>query len=148
MIAFLFLGVKSIYLMKSLLDDLAEESHQTEDQLRPWDMFSKGHRIKSCILILAWITACISFFALSLNTTDLSGDIFENFFLARSSAFATVLWFMLKANFVGRTKSLVISHGILGISCIILAFIPKENVTAVLAVYMLASIVASVSKYL
>ena len=133
--------------MRSLVKALAEESHQTEDKLRPWDMFRKGHFVKSCILIFGWITSCISFYALSLNSTSLSGDIFENYFLARTSGFVTAALVLIFVNWIGRRISFVISHQVLGFSCIILAFIPKEYVTAVLVVYLIATTIASVSKY-
>ena len=68
-----------------------------------------------------------------------------NFFLARTSGFGVAIIIVLVANFLGRTLSLTISHTILGWSCIGLAFIPSENRYAVLVVYILANIVASVS---
>ena len=150
--------------VRVLVHAIAEESHQTEDKLTPignnfdfghfdeislkilfTDMFRNGHAIKSLILCLAWITSCISFYALSLNTSDLSGDIMLNFFLARTSGFGVAIIIVLVANFLGRTLSLTISHTVLGWSCIGLAFIPSENRYAVLVVYILANIVASVS---
>ena len=109
-------------------------------------MFRKGHLVKSLILFLAWITACISFYALGLNSSDLSGDIMLNFFYSRTSGFGVAIIIVLIANYLGRTLSLTISHTILGLACIGLAFIPPENTSAVLVVYILASIVASVSK--
>ena len=119
-------------------------------------MFSGGQATKSLILIFAWITSCISFYALSLNSADLKGNIFESFFYARSSAWGTIfvyLTLLTMGNYIqiwnwGRTKSLILSHFVLGCSCIILAYIPKKNEKAVLGVYMIGSIFASVSKYI
>ena len=132
--------------MEDMIKKIATESHKTEDRLTPLDMFRRGQCVKTLILVSAWITACISFYALSLNTTDLNGDIILNFVLARTSAFGTIAGVLLIVNYFGRTKSLVTSHTILGLSCIGLAFIPKCYETAVLVVYILASIVASISK--
>ena len=145
--------------MKDLVNTIAEESHLQDDnpqkKLYPWHMFSGGQATKSLILIFAWITSCISFYALSLNSADLKGNIFETFFYARSSAWGTIfvyLTLLTMGNYIenlkwGRTKSLILSHFVLGISCIILAFIPKKNEKAILGVYMIGSIFASVSKY-
>ena len=55
---------------------------------------------------------------------------------------------ILIANNWGRVKSLVLSHTLLGISCIGLAFIPKTSINAILVVYIFANIVASISKYI
>ena len=133
--------------MLEIVKAVANESHKTEDKLTPLDMFRQGHAVKSLILVFAWITSCISFYALSLNSNDLSGDIMLNFFFSRTSGFGVAIGILLIANFFGRTKSLVTSHTLLGISCIGLAFIPKDNVNAVLIVYVFANIVASISKY-
>ena len=132
--------------VREMVNLIAEESHQTEDKLTPLDMFKKGHCVQSCILVLAWITACISFYALSLNSSDLAGDIMLNFFLSRTSGFGVALGILLIANKLGRVKSLVASHTILGLGCIGLAFIPKEKINILLTVYVLASIFASISK--
>jgi len=131
--------------MLEIVKAVANESHKTEDKLTPLDMFRQGHAVKSLILVFAWITSCISFYALSLNSNDLSGDIMLNFFFSRTSGFGVAIGILLIANFFGRTKSLVTSHTLLGISCIGLAFIPKDNVNAVLIVYVFANIVASIS---
>ena len=146
--------------MKDLVDGIAEESHLQNDnpqkKLYPWHMFTGGKATKTLILIFAWITSCISFYALSLNSADLKGNIFESFFYARSSAWGTIfvyLTLLTMGNYIqnwnwGRTKSLILSHFVLGCSCIILAYIPKKNEKAVLGVYMIGSIFASVSKYI
>ena len=112
------------------------------------DLFlPSGHLTKTLILIFGWITSCISFYALGLNSTDLSGDIMLNFFLTRTSGFGVAVGIILIANNWGRVKSLVLSHTLLGVSCICLAFIPKTSINAILVVYIFANIVASISKY-
>ena len=110
-------------------------------------MFLEGQAIKSLILIFAWITVCISYYALSLNSADLEGNIFETFFYARSASWGSGILYGLSNYFLGRKTSLMLSHGTLGISCIILAFIPKEMELAVLVVYVIALLAAGVSEY-
>jgi len=129
----------------AMVKEIANDSHQTEDRLTPLAMFGRGHLIKTLILIFAWITSCISFYALGLNSTDLSGNIFQNFFLTRTSGFGVAIGIILIANNWGRVKSLVLSHTLLGLSCIGLAFIPKTSINAILVVYIFANIVASIS---
>ena len=110
-------------------------------------MFLGGQAIKSLILILAWITVCISYYALSLNSADLEGNIFETFFYARSANWGGLIWYGLSTSFLGRKTSLILSHTTLGISCIILAFIPKEMELAVLVFYFIAILAAGVSEF-
>jgi OCT family organic cation transporter-like MFS transporter 4/5 len=131
--------------VKTILSEIATESHKTEDKLAPWDMFRKGHLIKTLILCFAWITSCVSFYALSLKSSDLDGHIILNFTLGVTANFGTCIVIILTANYFGRTKTLVASHTVLGLSCLGLAFIPKTEKAAILVVYMMAKIVASVS---
>lgn len=125
---------------------IASESHQTEDKLTPLDMFRKGHTLKSLNLCLAWITTCVSFYALSLNATALSGHIVLNFFLSRMANIGAVITTLTTINYFGRIKVLVASHTILGACCIALAFMSKNDTKAILAIYIIANIAAATSK--
>ena len=60
---------------------LETQSDDEEKNLNPLDLFRSGHATKSIILCFAWMTACISFYALTLNSTQLNGDIVLNFAL-------------------------------------------------------------------
>ena len=69
--------IQAILMQITVETDLDEE----EKNLNPLDLFRSGHATKSIILCFAWMTACIGFYALTLNTTQLSGDIVMNFAL-------------------------------------------------------------------
>ena len=69
--------IQAILMQIAVETDLDEE----EKNLNPLDLFRSGHATKSIILCFAWMTACIGFYALTLNTTQLSGDIVMNFAL-------------------------------------------------------------------
>ena len=136
--------------IRCLVKTVAEESFQPDDnpqkKLYPWHMFLEGQAIKSLILIFAWITVCISYYALSLNSADLEGNIFETFFYARSASWGSGILYGLSNYFLGRKTSLMLSHSTLGISCIVLAFIPKEMEHAVLVIYFIAILATGVSE--
>ena len=121
-------------------------SEKTENTSNPLEFFRHGQLKKTIILSLAWICVCVSYYALSLNSSDLSGDIYINFFLSRTTVLFTIPAILGPSIYFGLRFSLASSQIILGLSCIILAFIPKENSTAVLVVYLFANLVASTSK--
>merc|ERR1719412_2091587 len=123
--------------MRKVVCEIASQSHITEDSLTPLDMFRHGQALKSVILCFAWIMTCVSFYALGLNSSDLSGNIIMNFFLARLVGIGDGGYVLLTANYIGRRRSLGIAHFILGTSCLVLAFIPKVYSSSILGIYLL-----------
>ena len=69
--------------VRAILLQVTIETHTVdgEKNLNSLDLFRSGHAKKSIILCFAWMTACISFYALTLNATQLSGHIVLNFTL-------------------------------------------------------------------
>ena len=96
---------------------------------------------------LAWIMTCISFFALGLNSSDLSGNIITNYFLARIVGACHGIHVTLTANNLGRIRGLSLSYLILGISCLVLAFVPKDYDNVILAFYLLGTFIGSSSMF-
>ena len=91
--------------------------------------------------------ACVSFYALGLNSSDLSGNIITNFFLARTASLVSMLLVLLTANNLGRKRSLSLVYLILGLSCLVLAFVPKSYDNVILFFYLLGICMASASKF-
>ena len=127
-------------------------------------MFRKGHLIKTFTLFLAWTVACISFYALGwylyyfqrhlipfipnvtgLNTSKLSGHIILNFFLARLTNLGKMVLVFLMPKYFGLRKGLSACLLLLGQSCIMLAFVCKDQVGAVLVIYLVAYLLAQTS---
>ncbi len=121
--------IKAILMQITLSDE--------EKNLNPLDLFRSGHAYKSNILCFAWMTACISFYALTLNSTQLSGDIVLNFTLNGAIELPIPIILVLTLNRVGRRPMTFLSHLLLGISCLALAFVPKDNSKLTLAFYLL-----------
>ena len=69
--------------IEKLVYEIATESHKTEDNLTPLDMLRHGNLCKTLNLWFAWIMACVSYYALSLNAADLSGNIILNYLLSQ-----------------------------------------------------------------
>ena len=95
----------------------------------------------------AWIVSCISFYALGLNSSDLNGNIIINYFLARLVGACNSIYVPLTANYLGRRKSLSLAYLILGISCLVLAFVPKDYDNVILAFYLIGTFIAASSMF-
>ena len=91
---------------------------------------------------------CISFYALGLNSSDLSGNIITNYFLARIVGACNSIYVPLTAYVnLGRRRSLSLAYLILGISCLVLAFVPKDYDNVILAFYLLGTFIGSSSMF-
>ena len=93
--------------------------------LSPLDLFRAGHAAKSSILCFAWMTACISYYALTLNSTQLTGHIVINFALIGVTELPVPVILLLTLNQIGRRPMAVLGHLVLGMCGLALAFIPK-----------------------
>ena len=119
-------------------------------------MFRHGQLVKTLVIIFAWITVCTSAYALGLNSTSLSGHIVFNFLLSRITALPVTIMMYFTVNRFGRVNTLGVSHIMLGLGCLGLAFIPKEqNLISVLPknifviiIYFVANMFVGLSKYL
>ena len=132
--------------IRKLLAELSSEANGVQEKFYPWDMFRHGQFVKSSILSLAWITVCVSFYALGLNSADLDGNIIYNTLLTRFVDIISLPLTVLPALYFGVRKSLAVCHICLGIVCIALAFVPKEQTYAVLILYFGSNIIAGTSK--
>ena len=110
-------------------------------------MLKHGNFLKTINLWFAWIMACVSFYALSLNAADLSGNIILNYLLTSLTNIPTAGIISVSINRLGRKNTLALSHVFLGLMCIGLAFIPKVHSTLILFVYLTASMTAGISKF-
>ena len=134
--------------IEKMIKEIASESHMTEDSLSFLDMFRHGNLLKTLNLFFAWTMACVSFYAISFASADLSGNIILNYLLSKLVQIpenGLTAWFI---NFLGRKKTLVASHTFLGICCLALSGIPKDYSNLILVIYLLASMTAGISEKL
>ena len=68
--------------------------------------------------------------------------------LLNISGIADVIYVLLTANYIGRRYALSIAHLFIGVSCVSMAFIPKEYSNTILVLYLLATVFAGASKYI
>ena len=134
--------------IEKLIKDIAAESHETEDNLTPLDMLRHGNLFKTLNLWFAWIMACVSFYAISLNAADLSGNIILNYVLTKLTGIPQAGIIAISMNKLGRKNTLTLSHIFLGICLLGLAFIPKVHSTIILVVYLLSDMLAGISMFI
>lgn len=108
-----------------------------EDHLSPLDMFRLEHLAKTLILILCWSTVVVGFYALTLNTTKLHGDAVLNFLLSVITDTPTFILLYFVLDGWGRRYTMVVTQFMLGASCLVLAFIPKDESTGILIAYLI-----------
>ena len=110
-------------------------------------MLRHGNLFKTLNLWFAWIMACVSFYAISLNAADLSGNIILNYVLTKLTGIPQAGIIAISMNKLGRKNTLTFSHIFLGICLLGLAFIPKVHSTVILIVYLLSDMLAGISKF-
>merc|ERR1712241_127290 len=129
---------QKIVIRKTLMNIQREtNSGEGKEDLNPLDMMRPTHYRKTLILLLNWVTIVVGVYTLSLNATKLSGDLFLNYsivVLAGSFPGTFALLFTLK--YFGRRLNLFYTQFILGICCVVLAFIPKIYRAAIIVFYL------------
>ena len=95
-----------------------------------WDLLTfkgKSNLQKTVIMLLNWITVNISQYTLLLNTTKLHGNIFVNYIMSvlvgdLPGTFAL----LITMKYFGRRFNLFYAQTIIGVCCVLLAFLPKS----------------------
>ena len=115
--------------IKRILDNVSstfKTSTSSQSKLYFWHMFTKQNLKKTIIILFNWVTTCFGAYTLMLNIVDLSGDLFLNYILMTLVGdIPGVLMLMVTMKYFGRRINFFFVQGLLGICCLILAFIPK-----------------------
>ena len=111
-----------------ILDKVANESKTaSQSTLNILHMFAKKNLKKTLIILLNWITTCLGAYTLMLNVVDLSGDLFVNFILmALFGDIPGIIALLVTMKYFGRRFNFCYMQALLGICCLVLAFIPKS----------------------
>ena len=116
-----------------IFDDILESAgNSIEQNLSPLSMFTQNYWLSSVILILGWVTTNVGNYTLQLNATKLSGDIFLNFSLASLVDIPMAFLLLYTLDKFGRKLNLSLCVAILGVCCLVLAFVPKDSTTCLL----------------
>ena len=106
------------------------EELRTDTTSAFWDLLTfkgKSNLQKTLIMLLNWITVNISQYTLLLNTTKLHGNIFVNYIMSvlvgdLPGTFAL----LITMKYFGRRFNLFYAQTIIGVCCVLLAFLPKS----------------------
>ena len=133
--------------IETMVHNIATEQRETSEHLTPLDMFKHGQLIKTLVLFFAWITVCMTAYTLGLNATHLSGHIALNFMLSRITALPMTIIMYFTVNRFGRVKTLGCSHITMGIFCLYLSGVCKDEKVLVVVIYFLANMFVGLSKF-
>ena len=100
---------------------------ETGGKLSPLDMFKPTFLKTTLITLTIWITSVVAYYALTLNATDLAGDMFLNFVYSCLSEIPSTFYVLVMIDLVGRKFSIVLAQATLGLCCVAMAFVPKEK---------------------
>ena len=133
--------------IEAMVHNIATEQKETSERLTPLDMFKHGQLVKTLVLFFAWITVCMTAYTLGLNATHLSGHIALNFLLSRITALPMTVIMYFTVNRFGRVKTLGSSHITMGIFCLYLSGVCKDEKVLVVVIYFLANMFVGLSKF-
>lgn len=126
-----------------LLITAKESSNSQTSRLTTLDMFRKAHIQRTLILMFNWVSAIVTSYALVLNMNDLAGDIFVNFVLMVMVELPGILLSYFLMDKIGRQPTLVGMMMGQGFFCLTMAWLPKDQTTMVLIVYLLGKCCSS-----
>ncbi|XP_038214161.1 organic cation transporter protein-like isoform X2 [Zerene cesonia] len=117
-----------------------EEKQPKEQGL--WMQVLKSPIIMSRLAICSWwwITCTFVFYGLAINSVSLAGDKYTNFMLVVSVEVIAVVTNALVLDRIGRKRTLLIAFMVCGVSCIAIAFVPKDMSWLVTLLYLVGKI--------
>ena len=118
----------------------SSEGNPGNGKLSPRDMLRKRFILRTLVTQSIWITAVVSFYAISLNATKLPGDVFLNNVYGILSELPSMLMTYLLISLLGRRLAMVIALLISGVSIVTMAFVSKSHTTVILALWLIGRI--------
>jgi len=88
---------------------------------------SKKLLIRSCILLLNWLTNTLVYYGISFNTTELIGDPYLNFFLSILVEFVAILACQFTLEKFGRKVPYSINMTLAGMTLLCVQFVPTSR---------------------
>eukprot|EP00112_Aurelia_sp_Birch-Aquarium-sp1_P026069 Seg900.11 transcript_id=Seg900.11/GoldUCD/mRNA.D3Y31 product="Solute carrier family 22 member 13" protein_id=Seg900.11/GoldUCD/D3Y31 len=83
--------------------------------------------LRSIIQGYAWIVCGLVYYGVSFAADDLGGSMYRDFLLSTLVGFPATILYLFLSNRFGRKKTVIIPMLIAGISCILVAIIPKKG---------------------
>ena len=134
--------VNEINEIMSRIEDTAHEKN--EKSLSPLVMFKYGYRSTTTVLILGWISVCVGSYTLYFSATELSGNVFANMALIQLVDIPAALVMYICLHTLKRRNVTALLFLIFGTCCITLAFMPGEQKTVILILYLAGKMSAGI----
>ncbi len=109
------------------------------------DMFRGSYLITTLISLTFWISSVMAFYALALNVANLAGDMFINYAVSSLIDIPAILFIYLLIDRIGRRRIIMSSQTLLGACLVALAFVPKDQSTSILLLYLVGRFSATCS---
>ncbi len=131
--------------IRNFLDGVEAATKERRESTSVLNLFGRHFLLTTVILIASWIMANTGFYTLSLNASKLHGDLFINYALTFGIQVfqAPFLWFSI--DWWGRKIILSATQLVVGICCLILAFIPKDMTIIILVFFLLGNLSCNMS---
>ena len=88
---------------------------------------SKKILIRTCVILLNWLTNTFVYYGISFNTSDLVGDPYLNFTLSVGVELLAIISCQLTLERFGRKKPYALNMAITGVSLLLIQFIPTSK---------------------
>ncbi len=121
----------------------AKESHET--RLTIIDMFCKSYLSTTFVALTVWISSVVAFYTLMLNVTQLAGDMFLNYAISSFVDIPATVYILIAIDTIGRRYCIIVTQVLLGLSCVGMAFIPKQHETILFLLFLLGRFSATCS---
>ena len=117
---------------------------KTEKKLSPFVMFKSGYLLTTSVLILGWVSVCVGSYTLYFSSSELSGNVFVNMALVQLTDLpaAFIMYICLR---LFKRKTVTTSVFLFfGICCLTLAFMPGEQKTVILVIFLAGKLSAGI----
>ncbi|CAK8692466.1 unnamed protein product [Clavelina lepadiformis] len=132
---------------EEIMETLSLKTSVMETSSHSWMEIVKSLTMMGRLIIVgfSWLAVSMTYFAISFNSNNLSGDRFMNVFYAGAMELLSVAGCYFFVQYCGRRKSYMISMGVCGISIALSPFATKWNGELVVFISMLSKLMSGLT---
>jgi len=134
----------------AILKNTALEAAQTHaEKLNLYDMFRGNLKARTLILVFNWVCAIVLSYTIALNVKDLGGNVFANHTFSLLMSAVGILFSNLLIVKQGRKRTLVFASTGGGLTCLAMAFLPKDagHSSLMMVLYFIGRVLSEAMAY-